>query len=52
MALPKPDKRTARIEMRVTPEEKRALELKAIQTRRTLSSIIAQLIDEMDKIIP
>lgn len=46
------DGRTNRIDMRLTAAERDALVAKALATRRTVTSIMAQLIDEMDKIIP
>lgn len=53
MAYKKPGaERTERIDFRMTPEEKQMLEAKAAKTRRTITSIMLQLIDEMDKIIP
>lgn len=44
--------RTERLDLRVTPEEREILQAKCDATHRTLTSIVAQLIDEIDKIIP
>jgi uncharacterized protein (DUF1778 family) len=46
------EKRSERIDLRLTLTEKKILEDKARSTRRTVTSIVAQLIDEIDKIIP
>lgn len=46
------ERRTERFDIRLTKTEKATLEAKADQTRRSLASIIAQLIDEIDKVIP
>lgn len=43
---------TSRLDLRLTPEEKKILEDKARQTRRSISSLLRQLIDEIDKVIP
>ena len=44
--------RSERVDVRLTPTEKKILEDKARSTRRTVTSIVAQLIDEIDKVIP
>jgi uncharacterized protein (DUF1778 family) len=43
---------TSRIDIRLTPTEKRILQEKARATRRTVASLLKQLIDEIDKVIP
>ena len=44
--------RTERVDIRLTPSEKKVLEDKAKATRRTVTSLLSQLIDEIDKVIP
>lgn len=46
------EKRSERVDLRLTPMEKKILEDRAKATRRTVTSIMVQLIDEIDKIIP
>ena len=44
--------RTARIDLRLTPSEKAKLEAKAKAKRRTVTSVMLELIENIDKIIP
>lgn len=44
--------RTERIDFRVTPAQKAILLEKARKTRRTVTSLVEQLIDEIDKVVP
>jgi uncharacterized protein (DUF1778 family) len=45
-------KRSERLNLRLTPNEVAILQEKARKTQRTVTSIVAQLIDEIDKVIP